>query len=149
MRLGDAGVDSVPVRLCAPTCKADFCGELGTATACIVTGGDVACPTGFNQRTLVASGAAATCGTCACAAPTAKCTGTVHVDEFGSGCGTDKWDMPADGTCNPGPSNTSGTNSSYGSVWETTALPKTPYCASQTDPGGDAGPVGVKTLCCP
>jgi hypothetical protein len=146
IRTADAGFDSVPVRLCEPTCQADFCGQLqaASATPCIVSPGDVQCPAGFSQRTLIATSASVACASCPqCAGPSATCTGTVSF--YGDNqCSNLGYSVVADGKCH----GQSG-NDAWQSLSETTTLPSSPHCAAQAnDPGGDAGPIGAKTLCC-
>jgi hypothetical protein len=148
VRTADAGFDSVPVRLCEPTCQADFCGQLkqGGATACIINStGDVPCPSGYTQKTVVATSASVACAACPqCAGPSATCTGTVSLYSDNN-CMNSNFSIAEDGKCH----NQSG-NDAWQSLTDTKALPASPYCAAQAnDPGGDAGPIGAKTLCCP
>lgn len=147
-RTGTATVDSVPVRLCEPTCQADFCGQLTAAgaTACIINStGDVPCPAGYKQRTVVATSGNVACAPCnGCSPPAASCTGTVSL--WGSAtCSGAHYTAVADGTCKAGPSGPG----DFGSLSEQTTAPGSPCNVQANDPGGDAGPVGAKTLCCP
>lgn len=149
MRVGDAGVASVPVRVCEPTCDAgDFCGAASTVgMACLIADGDIPCPTGRTYgRTILGTTATTTCNACGTCTQTAtSCDATMSF--YGTiGCtGTADNTYAADGTCQDGP----GTNSWQASKLNATPPPQACGSSSSPDPGGKSAPTAPKTLCCP
>jgi hypothetical protein len=100
-------ITTTRAHVCAPpaSCQGAVCGS----NVCVQKAGDVACPSGFPQKTLVGTSANAMCSDCgtACTA-SGMCTGTLALftDQF---CTSGKAAFPADGTCN----NSTGTLNGY------------------------------------
>lgn len=150
VRVGDGGVSSSPTRLCAPSCMADFCGAsaMGKVKACIVHDQDTACPAGFPNRTTLATTVDPSCASCAgCTNPMGSCTGTIDFFNNTTCAPAAAYTMNLSSTCTKSPK---GGDDRFGSVQVNATPPTGPFCGgSPTDPGGDAGLVGIKTVCCP
>jgi hypothetical protein len=87
----DSNVNSTGMRQCAvpETCREEICnGEVPAGfSACITRTGDVACPSGWDAKTVVGTGADLTCSSCTCQA-TANCTNGRITFYSNTGCGT-------------------------------------------------------------
>ncbi len=97
-------VTSTAGQMCAPpsSCPGAIC---GTGNVCVSQSGDMACPSGFPQRTLVGTSATATCSTCGTScAVMGTCTGTLDFYlSTDPTCSSTPLDFTADGSCNADP----------------------------------------------
>jgi hypothetical protein len=99
----DAALTSTPARACTPTaeCAEDVCSGTAPAgfTACIVSDGDVACPSGpFTKKTRIGTGATFTCSGCTSCENTAKCSGG-KLRYFNDDCSNEVASVDVDGFC--------------------------------------------------
>ena len=140
----DAGTGATTdtLTVCVPGCAADFCGG---SSRCILSEGDVPCPSGFSLLTKAGTGADPGCGPCACeAGAPAACSGTVTGFESSSCADSGLVHTYAVGTCNVFDNQTN-----YGSVLVTLTAPDAScYPVGSAPPAGDASLTGVKTICC-
>jgi hypothetical protein len=139
----DAGAGAIadPITVCYPGCSADFC---AASPRCIVAEGDLLCPAGFVRMATAGTGADPGCATCACeAGPAGACGGSVTVydnptcDDSGSSA------TYAVGTCNQ-----FSTTTNFQSLLVQLAPPDASCTLGASPVEGDAGLVGVRTICC-
>jgi len=134
-------VTSTAGTLCAPPmdCEAAAC----DASACVAQDGDVACPTGFPNKTLVGTSANAACSDCGACTVGAVCSGTM---EFftDTACTQGEADFTADGQCK----DNFVASTSYFYSYSYTGSLVSSSCSAATStatPSLD----GKKTVCCP
>jgi hypothetical protein len=87
----NSNVTSTPMRQCSvpASCREEICnGEVPEGfSACIARNGDMACPSGWDTKTVVGTGANLTCSSCTCQA-SATCTNGRITFFSNAGCGT-------------------------------------------------------------
>ena len=135
-----SGATTDPLTVCYPGCTADFC---GSGPRCIVSDGDVVCPSGFTLLAKAGTGADPGCAPCGCdAGPAAACGGSVTVfnDDH---CGDGGSATYAIGTCNQFT-----TSGDYNSLLVHLDPPDAACTVASTLLAGDASLVGVRTICC-
>jgi hypothetical protein len=93
-------------RLCdaPPGCAGTLC---SAGRVCIAQDGDVACPSGFANKTVVGAAPKVACEACGACAVEATCTGTLSLFSDGA-CAQGQLDLPADGQCAVRPSAANG-----------------------------------------
>jgi hypothetical protein len=138
-----------PVRVCQPTCAADYCGSLtGGTKGCVMFNGDApACPTGYATKLTVGNQIDFFCNGCpGCTAKAnLNCTVTSDLHQAGDCNDNSAFSIPTNGSCKQW----LGNNKNWGSVSMTITPPAGPFCSYSTvDPGGDAGYQGTRTICC-
>ncbi|CAN5713462.1 hypothetical protein BH09MYX1_BH09MYX1_57800 [soil metagenome] len=130
-------------RLCdAPTeCTGVVCGG---PKKCIAQAGDVACPSGFPNKTVVGTSVTAKCEACGACKAEVVCTGTLsfYTD---TACGTGQVDMTADSTCGARPSASIG--KAY-SAYKYAGSVKSATCTPPPDTKGTPSLEGQSTVCC-
>ncbi len=142
---GSKNGSSTTLRVCQPTCGGDFCGSIVNGTkACIFTNGDVPCVASFGVKTLVGSAVDYQCLACpACTPKAASCTVAVTLYD-NSDCTKKSVSFTVKPAC---------IKWLASDQWKSAAVaitpPSGPFCSYATvDPGGDAGFVGPRTVCC-
>ncbi len=137
-----AGATTDTLTVCVPGCTADFCGG---ASRCVLSEGDLPCPSGFTLFAKAGTGADPGCAPCACeAGAPGQCSGTVTGFESAS-CGDSGLvhGYPV-GTCNVFDNQTD-----YQSVLVTLGAPDAScFAIDAGSSGGDASLLEVKTICC-
>ncbi len=138
-----SGIKATQGRVCdAPAeCSGIVCGG---PKKCIAQQGDVACPAGFGNKTLVGTGANAKCEACPDCKADVQCTGTLSFFT-NQQCTTGQIDMTADSQCVNRPVNSGGVGyvayKYKGSV-------KSATCTPTGDTKGATVLEGQTTICC-
>jgi hypothetical protein len=136
------------LRVCQPTCSADYCGSIvNGAKGCIMANDDVPCPAQYTQKSLVGSAVDFVCNACpTCTAKSANCT--VTVDLHGQSDCNDSSQFSVN-TANVNCNQWMKSPGAWSAIATTITPPAGPFCSYTTvDPGGDAGFVGARTICC-
>jgi hypothetical protein len=140
----DAGIGAAadPLAVCVPGCTADFC---ASASRCIISEGDVACPAGFTLYAHAGTGADPGCAVCACdAGPPTACGGSVTGFQTTNCTDAGLVHTYAVGSCNVFDSNID-----YQSVLVTLTPPAVSCSVTVGPPDmGDASLREPKTICC-
>ena len=142
---GTSSVQQTTTELCTPTlaCPGGACLDSSQQTnLCIATPGNVLCPTGYTQRTIVAGGYLDTrsCGGCACGSTLTCALASVLLDNDSVGCsmGSFAFSVLAPGFCNQATFSVSGAGAC-----------STVTTASQPTGGVSLDPTTTQTVCCP
>jgi hypothetical protein len=140
----DAGAGAIAdtIDTCIPTsCTANFCGG---GSVCMISDGDVACPSGFTPFAKVGSDVTAGCAACSCdASAPGNCGGSVTGFESNDCTDGGLVHTYQVGTCNVFDNNTD-----YSSVLVQLQPPDASCSVSSASIAGDASLVGTKTICC-
>ena len=116
----------------------------GGPKKCIAQQGDVACPAGFGNKTLVGTGANAKCDVCPDCKADVQCTGTLSFFT-NQQCTSGQIDMTADSQCVNRPVNSGG----VGSVaYKYKGSVKSATCTPTGDTKGATVLEGQTTICC-
>lgn len=145
-KIGSQTGAGTTMRVCQPTCNADFCGSAVNGTrACIMTTDDVPCPAQFPVKSLVGSALDFVCNACpACTPKAATCAVSVQMHGQSDCTDGNQFSVSTNGVCNKW-----GGTQSWKGINTTITPPAGPFCAyTASDPGGDAGFVGPRTICC-
>ena len=138
-------VSGTPVHVCsAPaSCPALAC---KSGSMCVAQDGDVACPQGFDKKTLVGSAATATCDGCGAAtcAVTGTCSGKIAFFTD-TQCQAGEVDFNADGSCVANPAGTIGPYYSYSTD---ISLAKADCAGAPPTATATASLQNPKTICC-
>ena len=124
-------------------CGAGVCAPPAGAALCVYAEGDLSCPDGFSNGTLVYTGWQDTrdCD-CSCS-PEGSCDATVTLYGQGNGCTGQSVSFPADGNC------FTFSNVTFTEWSNVTATPSNPTCGQpQTSPTGEVVPIDPVTICC-
>jgi len=145
--IDNASVTSTELRLCdvPGACQEEVCGDGGGVpagfAACIASDGDVACPAGWDTRTLVGDSADVSCSACSCTG-SASCTDG-RVSFFSDGaCSTPLVEFNIDDTCQA--TNTTGPIGSF----SYTATIADAACTADGPKTATVGLAAPRTVCC-
>jgi hypothetical protein len=141
----DSNVTSTAMRQCSvPTnCREEICnGEVPPGfSACIVRSGDLACPAGWDAKTVVGDGADLTCSSCTCQA-TATCTNGRIIFYSNTGCGTQLAAFDVNDVCQ----STGGGGAIRSFRYSATVT--NPQCTANGMKMGTVALTGTRTVCC-
>lgn len=141
----DSNVTSTPMRQCSvPTnCREEICnGEVPAGfSACVVRTGDVACPAGWDTKTVAGDGADLTCSSCTCQA-TAGCSNGRIVFYSNTGCGTELRAFDVNDVCQD--TGGGGPIRSF----KYSASVTNPQCTANGMKMGTVALTGTRTICC-
>ena len=135
----DAAAASDSIVLCEPGCSSDYC---GAANRCVMTDGDVTCPSGFSPYAHGGATVDPGCPACTCAVNIGSCGGTATTFEAANCADSGLSMSSALGSCDYIPF-------AQASVRvDLTPPPVSCVITSPTASAGDASLVGSRTICC-
>lgn len=146
----DMAITTTPVHLCVPNsaCSPAACGGFAPPgfTSCIVTDGDVTCPSAsvFSSKRLIAAQFGVQCTDCGTACTLQGSCKSPQLSFYSdSTCTTLITSIPADGTCDA-----TGHNGAVVQALKYTATPDFTGCMATNTSTGTLQPQSPRTVCC-